>query len=716
MSRLLLLLLAIPLNAQILNFPWPLAPQNEQHRISSTFDECRADRDHFHNGIDIPLAEGNEVLAIMGGQVLSRDPNGINSYIRVEDFAYVHVVPVNNLTPGTQVEQGDVIGWTNNQNHIHLTYGGGASGHTTTNALLPNRITPFSDPYKPKHNPPISFVVDGTFNAFPGNALSGRVDIIAETVDTTDTQSSIDLNNGIYEVGWALYSADTSEVLAGPSIWFHGNTLYPNSVINNVYAPGSSTSIYRYIITNRISSNGYLNCDLYTPGPYVIAVMSADTRNNWDTTYVPITINEEDHSPPAQPQLEYVGRDADGRMRIQWTPVNDDDLVGYRLYFSFDGVNWSTNHGPEILTPTTDHYTFTYPEGNYLAFKVKALDGAPIPNSSELSDAYGVRLRSDGPQILIVDGFDRLDGSWVAPQHDFSLSYGYAIHDGVFDAGISSASNEWVAATGDLSNYDAVIWFLGDESRIDETLDAAEQVVLTEYLNGGGNLFISGSEIAYDLAFGDSADQAFLNEILNVTYAGDGSNSLAVQGMPPFFDEVELGYGTEPYEEDWPDHFGEDDSSTIALRYGNDLVAGIQNVTPEYSSLTIGFPFETVDSPEERTLLMDHALAFLLDSPLAIESTVPEVLALGPAYPNPFNARVGLPISLSTDASLTLEVVDVQGRMVFSEVKGPFQAGNHLLYWSACDGHGHRVASGIYLMRVQDDHHILGTRQVTVIK
>jgi len=116
---------------------------------------------------------------------------------------------------------------------MHLNYGGGASGHPTGNPLLPGGLVPFSDPYHPR-SPIIQFVQDGTASVFPSNNLSGRVDIVAQAADTTDLWSSIDMNNGIYTIGWALYSADTSTVLNGPHFWFEADELYSNSYINNV--------------------------------------------------------------------------------------------------------------------------------------------------------------------------------------------------------------------------------------------------------------------------------------------------------------------------------------------------------------------------------------------------------------------------------------------------------------------------------------------------
>src|SRR5438552_8426734 len=50
-----------------------------------------------------------------------------------------------------------------------------------------------------------------------------------------------------------------------------------------------------------------------------------------------------------------------------------------------------------------------------------------------------------------------------------------------------------------LSDYAAVIWMSGEQSSVDRTLNATIQPLVTSYLAGGGKMFISGSEIGWDL-------------------------------------------------------------------------------------------------------------------------------------------------------------------------------------------------------------------------
>ncbi len=712
--RFILSLFLIPLGlfAQINNFPWPMAPMDQQHRISATFDECREDRDHFHNGTDIPLAPGENALSIMAGTV-----SGIGTdWIRVEDFAYVHVTPLATLHVGNTVTQGAVVGHTDSYAHIHLNYGGGASGHPTGNALLPGKITPFVDPYHPR-SPIIQFVMDGSNNAFPGNTLSGRVDIIAQAADTTDLQSSIDMNNGIYTIGWALMSADTSEILRGPHFWFEANELISNSNIDRVYASGSSTSIYRYIVTNRVTSNDFLDCDLYDPGPYVISVMGSDTRDNWDTTYVRVQLSDVDLLPPGQPNFTYVGADESGNLHLEWEAPSDADLAGYILQFSFNGNTWSSNHGPDILTADLTSFTVEgLPENSYIQFRLKAVDSAPIPNHSEYSDTYGVRLNSNETQYLIVDGFDRTNGSWTANQHNFATYYSEAIINSGSSAALTTVSNEWVATASSLNDYSAIFWFVGDDSRTDETFSTQEQSAISGYLSQGGYLFASGAEIGYDLSAGSAGDQGFLNQILHLTYAGDDANNSSVTGIAPHFSGITFNYGTSPYIEDWPDYFSAASGGEIALQYGNGLNAAISYRDNNSGTFVMGLAFETIDTDAQRSALLGRVLQYFNGTSDVDDAQLPEHLAISRAYPNPFNPLINIEYQLAEHDAAQIHVYDLQGRLILDQELSAPGPGTYHWIWNAENNFGQIMPSGAYFVQVVQGDMRSETTKIVLLK
>lgn len=721
MGRLALIFLATALALQA-EFPWPLAPMDQQHRVSATFDECRENRDHFHSGTDIPLGQGGAVLSIESGQVTGYDPNGINAWIRVGRYAYVHVTPNPALSVGNTVNQGDVVGWTNDQNHIHLNDGGGASGYSYANSLRPNGIAPFEDPYHPR-SPLVSFRLDGTDTRFTSQEISGRVDIWAQASDTTDTQSSIDMNNGVYTIGWALYNADTSAVLEGPYYHFRADNLYNSNYINNLYAPGSNTSTYIHILTNSLYANGYLDCDNYDPGAYVIAVMSADTRNNRDTTYVAVTFTDEDLMAPDAPILQYAGLNDAHEMTLKWTPSTAGDLAGYKLYFSFDGNSWTNNLGPETLTAEMSSYTFSgFPQNSFIHLKMTAVDDAPIPNESEYSDTYGVKMSSNSEHVLVVDGFDRTTGSWTQPAHHFSTIYGSALSAAVPDYSLSAASNEWIQAIGSLGTHDAVIWFVGDDSQADETFSPAEQTIISGYLSQGGKVLLSGSEIGYDLNAGDTNDQTFLSDWLGVAYAGDASGNYALSGIN-LLDGFSATYGSQPYEDDWPDYFDATGTGVVMLDYGNGRHAGIVNQLDTDNTMlrgkvvTLGFAWETM-APEAARIDFMTRLFDYFSTPVSVtadqNNEIPADFALSPAYPNPGNGQVAFDLVTPLAGRFILTVYNVAGKPVYAQTYD-LQTGKHHLIWMAQNRQGVPVASGVYLLKIQGlNQHWL--RKQTLIK
>ena len=74
-------------------------------------------------------------------------------------------------------------------------------------------------------------------------------------------------------------------------------------------------------------------------------------------------------------------------------------------------------------------------------------------------------------------------------------------------------------------------------------------------------------------------------------------------------------------------------------------------------------------------------------------------LALG-NHPNPFNPLTKVEFALSAAGPVTLDVYDLQGRLVRRLVAGDLPAGPHSVVWDGQDGEGRQVGSGVYLARL----------------
>ena len=711
------------LNAQYI---WPVTPLDQSHELTGTFCEFRntLSSDHFHNGIDIPKSDGSPVYSVKDGIVTAIDPNGYNAYVRVQGMAYVHITPNPALSVGDSVFAGQsIVGRIlSGAGHVHFIEG---YYNSERNGLLENTgVTPYYDPWAP-NIAYVRFYQNKTTNQLPAAGLSGPVDIVVK-VEERNAPSSASYgrrNNGTYMLGYKILSADTSTVIYSPpnnGLKFKFDGKPANSYVHNVFFKQlSSTSSHVYIVTNDITKDNYWNTTTIPAGDYVVMVFTEDTRRNTDTVYVRVKTSESDIIPPALPELKYV-KDGHTPIEISWHANTEEDLLGYRLSFSYDNLVWNDYLNENELNKTITDTSFDVTINNDIYYKLTAVDDAPLANVSLSSDVYGISNGAAGEKILIVDGFDRIEssGSWNLPNHYFSFIFGQAVHENGFR--FDCTSNDMIIdGTINLSDYPAVMWILADESTNDETFSSVEQNLVKLYLENGGMLFVSGSEIAWDLDQDNSssgstaADENFLHNYLHADYAGDDSEILSAAGVDgTIFEGITLDYGTSPYAEDWPDYINPYGQGTVVnLKYGPNKNAGIQysgtfgSGSAEGKLVYLAFPFETITSSENRNLVMNRILTFFFSStPIDLEnrqiSSLPKEFNLLPNYPNPFNSQTNIVYHLPQNAQVKISIYDINGRLVAALVNESRQAGVHRQIWNGLTSQNFTASSGIYIIKL----------------
>jgi hypothetical protein len=684
-----------------------------QHNVSATFGECRQDRDHFHDGTDIPLGLGGAVLAVDDGTVLTIDPSGSNAYIRVGRYCYLHVDPHPDLNVGDQVQQGDLVGTTNNQNHIHFKDGGGGSGTAEINALRPGGLEPFVDDYKPRVKA-IWFYENGTANRFPTSKVTGLVDIVAWACDTTDL-SAYGTNNGVYSIGYEIFAEDETTSVYGPFYPYTFDTIPSNYYIENVYFQGSSTSTYYYIITNQISHDSFWDTRWVEPGHYKVVISCCDTLENWNSSSAWVEVVEQDVTPPAVPTLTSVVGTRQNSLDVLWRQGQDEDLKGYRLYHSFDGQTWASNYDEDDLPDTVTWQGADYFQNDQsLYFRLTAVDSAAVPNESEASDIYGTRLTAAGPKILVVDGFDRTSGIWTATSHPFVLTHCRAL-DTLGTAFDCCANEALIDGKIGLADYDAVVWVLGDESVEDSSFAPGEQALITAYLENGGNLFLSGSEAGWDLDDqGSAADSQFYHDILHADLVLGDAGSDTVTGVGgTIFEGFSFSFADSSeglYGEEGPDAIEPSGGGQAILSYvGTSYYAGLQYAGPfgsgtaEGRLVYLGFPFEAIGSESIRSEVMGRVLGYFQISTGALEQdprddALPGRFALHQNHPNPFNPSTTISFSLPGPGPerITLRIFNILGQEVRTLLAAPLDPGAHAVSWDGRDDAGQPVSSGIY--------------------
>lgn len=107
--------------------------------------------------------------------------------------------------------------------------------------------------------------------------------------------------------------------------------------------------------------------------------------------------------------------------------------------------------------------------------------------------------------------------------------------------------------------------------------------------------------------------------------------------------------------------------------------------------------------------------SFSYQNSSAVKKYMPERMNLASAYPNPFNGHTILPVKLSESGRLEISVVNMNGEIVNSLVKGDFAPGSYHFEWDGRDAKGNILSSGVYFFDVkQSDTHY--RKAVSLIK
>ncbi len=350
-------------------------------------------------------------------------------------------------------------------------------------------------------------------------------------------------------------------------------------------------------------------------------------------------------SQPSVPQGISATTDASGEIPVSWTPgptgVQGGTPSAYRVYVSRNGYGFSGY--VEVAGAGAGSRTFAAADldSNPYYFKVVAVNsGGESPRSMVASAS---KQDSSGESLLIVNGFDRNDRflnerftypfpndgqvDRVRPRFNNTFDYVVQVANSIEvnapNIAINTTSNEALIAGGvSLSDYDAVVWISGEESTADDTFNGTEQTLVTNYLNAGGKLLVSGAEIGWDLDNLNNG-RTFYNNELKANYVSDDANTYNVQGAAgSIFAGLTFSFddGSIFYDAQFPDQISPLGGATTALNYvgGSGGGAAIQFDGGATKVVTFGFPFETITTEGDSEAVMDRVLEFFgLGAPTA---------------------------------------------------------------------------------------------------
>jgi len=134
-----------------------------------------------------------------------------------------------------------------------------------------------------------------------------------------------------------------------------------------------------------------------------------------------------------------------------------------------------------------------------------------------------------------------------------------------------------------------------------------------------------------------------------------------------------------------------------------------------------GFGINVVGGPTgSRLRMLTDIRPVVPEAPTAISYEqarvqLPASVRLAPSFPNPFNAVVTVPFALPRESHVRVSVLNVTGQTVRVLWDDMTAAGNHQVQWDGTDDLGQRMASGLYMVRLQVEN-IVRVQKIALMK
>lgn len=303
---------------------------------------------------------------------------------------------------------------------------------------------------------------------------------------------------------------------------------------------------------------------------------------------------------PEPPRDFRVSAEADGTVQLAWnapvfstgtTGLYGHAATGYRIYRSKNGYGFS--NGTAVGGTSASLSGFAPGEVVYLRVAATNAGGESFPTST-----LAVRIpEPKSKTVLLVNGFTRNDRFMNAIEiesqsgrpmqrgylnklntDNYSIPHAKAIAAYPEMVAIASAESSAVESGAVvLDDYDAVIWMAGLQAQVNDigneqtpAFTSPIRARLAQFTSGGGQLFISGAEIAWDT--NRAGMSAWLRGILKSSLVNRSAGGRAAAGQPasimPNWSGTFNVSGNGPgYRVDFPDAIQPENGGVAALEY-----------------------------------------------------------------------------------------------------------------------------------------------------
>ncbi|MCH7761729.1 S8 family peptidase, partial [candidate division TA06 bacterium] len=361
---------------------------------------------------------------------------------------------------------------------------------------------------------------------------------------------------------------------------------------------------------------------------------------------------------------------------------------------------------PDIPADSTgdnsgDPFTFSVNPGIFPHWATLVVEFTADPNGFSGIDSFIIRVGR--PEILVVDDDEgsSYENFYTSPLDSLQVLY---------DLWNSTLSG--IPGT-ELARYSCVIWLTGDDATT--TLIPQDELDLAAFLDGGGNLFISGQNIGEDIG-----SNPFYANYLKATFLLGNADDNILSGVVG--DEISDGLNLVIQGGNGAGNASSEDMiSTLPgadslFTYTNALgTAALKYDSGIFRVVYFAFPFEAIHGAgpfASRDTVMERVLDWFCSAGVGVEETdnaesIMQNAKLLQNLPNPFRLKTIIHYQIPTTSHISLMIYDLSGRLVETLVNEQQESGVYGIQWEGKD-----QSSGIYFYRLSTDNATLTRKMV----
>jgi hypothetical protein len=242
---------------------------------------------------------------------------------------------------------------------------------------------------------------------------------------------------------------------------------------------------------------------------------------------------------------------------------------------------------------------------------------------------------------------------------------------------------------------------------------------MTAWLNAGGNMFIAGQDIGWETwdtqnsPYYTATTQQFWSNFFGATFSADGGTSNSQLTAVT----TDLVFGTVPNSTIlnfyggnyfYPDEVNASGGGVAIFKYNNgNKTAGTRKTNGTYKVVYLGIGVEMVGNTTSKyeILKWSHDWFYGLVSTEEFDAAMNNI-SLGQNFPNPANTNTT--IAVNADNDMTLEIMDIQGRVVMTQqvVAGTTQV----------EVNTSSLVAGMYMYRLVSGYVISEVKRMEVVR